>query len=233
MFYSVYIGRTPGIYTTWSKCQEQVSKYSGAKFKKFSSLEEAKYFLEFGKEKNNNIKKKKSVSTVVNLVSPKTVSKSCSPDILYIYTDGSCPGNGKKDCRGGVGVHFKDSKHEDISYACHDSPTNQKMELLAIQKALETILPSKEQYKRIELYTDSQYSIDCLTKYIVIWNKNNWKTSKNDIVKNKEIIQEIEKLKVQFENLYFIHINSHTGKDDQHSLGNERADRLAFSAASE
>ena len=226
MFYSVYSGRTPGIYTTWSQCQEQVSKYPGAKFKKFSNQEEAKYFLEFGEEKNKNIKKKK-------LMSPTNVSKDYSPDVLYIYTDGSCPGNGKKGCRGGVGVHFKDSKHDDISYGCQDNPTNQKMELLAIQKALETILPYKEQYKKIELHTDSQYSIDCLTKYIVIWSKNNWRTSKNETVKNKEIIQEIQRLKIQFENLSFIHINSHTGKQDQHSLGNEQADRLAFLAASD
>lgn len=231
MFYSVHLGRIPGIYTTWTQCQEQVSKYPGAKFKKFSNQKEAKYFLEFGEEKTK-INKKNPVVVVPKLESPKTISKDCSPEVLYIYTDGSCPGNGKKGCRGGVGVHFKDSKHEDISYCCYDSPTNQKMELLAIQKALETVLPCKEQYKRIELYTDSKYSIDCLTKYIVIWNKNNWKTTKNEPVKNKEIIQAIEKLKIQFKNLSFIHINSHTGKQDQHSLGNEQADRLAFSAAS-
>ena len=133
-------------------------------------------------------------------VFPQTMSKECSSDVLYIYTDGSCPGNGKKGCRGGVGIHFNHSKHSDISDSHYDDPTNQKMELLAIQKALEIILPFKEEYNTIELYTDSQYSIDCLIKYILIWKKKNWRTTKNEPVKNKEIIQSIEKLKIQFKN---------------------------------
>lgn len=231
MFYSVHLGRIPGIYNTWSQCQEQVSKYPGAIFKKFSDQEEAEYFLEYGQERTKF--KKKNIVVIPQNSTEKTVSDYCSSDILYIYTDGSCPGNGKKGCRGGIGVHFSNSKHQDISDCCLDSPTNQKMELLAIQRALEMVLPYQEKYKTIQLYTDSKYSIDCVIKYIVNWNKNNWKTSKNEPVKNKEIIQAIEKLKIQFNNLSFIHINSHTGKQDQHSLGNEQADKLAFSAASE
>lgn len=44
-YYAVRIGREPGIYTDWFECCEQVMKYSGAVYAKFSSLEEAKAFL--------------------------------------------------------------------------------------------------------------------------------------------------------------------------------------------
>lgn len=226
MFYSVYLGRQPGIYTSWDKCQQQVSKFPGAKFKKFSSQSEAQYFLETGiipvlEDKVSNCKIEKDESQIEN------------SDILNIYTDGSCPGNGKMKCRGGIGVHFSNSKHPDISESCEEHPTNQKMELLAIERALQEVIPYQSNYQSIQLYTDSQYSIDCVTKYISNWIKNNWKTSKNEPVKNKDIIKSIYQIKLKFKNLSLHHINSHTGKQDQHSLGNEKADKLAFRAATE
>lgn len=225
MYYSVHIGRKPGIYSSWSECQQQVSKFSGAIYKKFSSREEAEYFLQSGQIPGPP----KRVVPVLPEV-PKITNNT---DILYIYTDGSCPGNGKDGCRGGIGVHFSDSKHEDISQPWNDHPTNQKMELMAIQKALGQVFPDQDKYTSIQLYTDSQYSIDCVTKFISHWLKNNWINSKHEPVKNKEIIQSIYELKIQFKNLSLNHINSHTGKQDQHSLGNDKADQLAYRAATQ
>ena len=223
MYYSVHLGRKPGIYSSWSECQQQVSKFSGAIYKKFSSREEAEYFLQSGQ-----IPRPQKKVVPVLPESQKVIPKS---DILYIYTDGSCPGNGKDGCQGGIGVYFRDSNYKDISEPWNDHPTNQKMELIAIQKALEKVYPDQDKYTSIQLYTDSQYSIDCVTKYISHWIKNNWINSKHEPVKNKEIIQSIYELKIQFKNLSLNHINSHTRKQDQHSLGNERADQLAFKAA--
>ncbi len=40
--YVVWAGFKPGIYTSWPECQKQVSGFSGAKYKGFPSLEEAK-----------------------------------------------------------------------------------------------------------------------------------------------------------------------------------------------
>ncbi|CAM3823279.1 hypothetical protein MALU111345_21560 [Marinicrinis lubricantis] len=46
----VWIGRKPGIYTTWPECQEQVNKYFEAKYKSFSSKKEAEQALNDGWE---------------------------------------------------------------------------------------------------------------------------------------------------------------------------------------
>lgn len=43
--YAVKKGRTPGIYYTWADCQKQTSGYSGAVFKSFSTVDEAKAYL--------------------------------------------------------------------------------------------------------------------------------------------------------------------------------------------
>nr|QBK90161.1 MAG: ribonuclease H [Pithovirus LCPAC102] len=54
-YYVVKIGRTPGIYTTWYQCNENVNKFSGAIYKKFTSLKKAEDWINDGIEKNNNI----------------------------------------------------------------------------------------------------------------------------------------------------------------------------------
>lgn len=48
-YYAVLIGRNPGIYLTWDACKIEVEGFEGAKYKSFSSLAEAKAYLN-GKE---------------------------------------------------------------------------------------------------------------------------------------------------------------------------------------
>ena len=45
-YYAVKEGRKTGIYETWDECQTQVKGYSNAKYKKFSTYEEALGFIE-------------------------------------------------------------------------------------------------------------------------------------------------------------------------------------------
>ncbi|GAV02111.1 hypothetical protein RvY_12714-2 [Ramazzottius varieornatus] len=44
--YAVRVGRTPGIYKTWDECAEQVKAFSGARYKKFKTIEEAQAFID-------------------------------------------------------------------------------------------------------------------------------------------------------------------------------------------
>lgn len=54
-FYAVKKGRKTGIFDTWAECQAQVTGYSGATYKSFSTLEEAKNFL---KDNESRVPKK-------------------------------------------------------------------------------------------------------------------------------------------------------------------------------
>ena len=40
-YYVVWVGKVPGIYTSWGECQQQVNQFTGAKFKAFESRSEA------------------------------------------------------------------------------------------------------------------------------------------------------------------------------------------------
>ena len=44
-YYAVRIGRKPGIYNSWAECEKEVKGYSGAEYKSFLSIEEAKKYL--------------------------------------------------------------------------------------------------------------------------------------------------------------------------------------------
>ncbi|KFL42585.1 hypothetical protein CH76_11480 [Lysinibacillus sp. BF-4] len=48
-FYAVRVGRTPGVYTTWAACTEQVKGFSGAVYKSFTTKQEAEAFIEGAK----------------------------------------------------------------------------------------------------------------------------------------------------------------------------------------
>src|SRR5699024_10496979 len=54
-YYAVKLGYNPGIFTTWKETQEQVSGYSGAVYKSFSTIEEAEEYLLVGDTSDNKI----------------------------------------------------------------------------------------------------------------------------------------------------------------------------------
>ena len=99
--------------------------------------------------------------------------------------------------------------------------TNNRMELLAPIKALQGIKTGS----KIKVYTDSQYVKNGITEWINIWLNNNWKTSKKEDVKNKDLWIELYNLTKSF-NIQWIWVKAHDGN----SL-NEEVDLLAKRAA--
>ena len=142
---------------------------------------------------------------------------------INIYTDGACINNGKKNAKAGIGIYISDDFT--ISEKLIGLPTNQRAELYAILKALLVI--DILNYKNINIYTDSMYSINCITKWVKGWKKNGWKDSKKKDVKNKDLIDNIDKIYSKYNHIHFNHVEAHTNKTDIHSIGNDKADKLA------
>jgi len=137
-------------------------------------------------------------------------------DKIYIFTDGSSRGNPGP---GGYGVvmKFKDKVKELSQGFTHT--TNNRMELLALIVALEAIKTTKYP---IEVYSDSKYVIDSITKgWVFNWeNKSNFGGKKNsDLWKRYLSIHD------NF-NITFNWVKGHNGHPE-----NERCDYLATSAA--
>ena len=133
---------------------------------------------------------------------------------IIIYTDGACSGNPGK---GGWGAILKYGNHTKEISGYAELTTNNKMELQAVIEALKLI---KKDYD-IEIFTDSNYVKDGITKWINTWKLNNWKTSKRESVKNKELWLELDELRQKY-NINWNWVKGHA--DDEL---NNRVDELA------
>lgn len=140
-------------------------------------------------------------------------------DRVEIYTDGACSGN---PGIGGWGAYltYKDNVKELSGSA--ENTTNNRMELVAAIEGLKILKKSS----KVNLYTDSVYLKDGITKWIFNWQKNNWKNANKKDVKNKDLwIQLLEV--VNKHDINWIWVKGHEG-----NKGNEIADNLATSAIS-
>ena len=99
--------------------------------------------------------------------------------------------------------------------------TNNRMELLAPINALKEM----KQNEQIEIYTDSQYVKLGITGWINKWVLNNWKTSKKEDVKNKDLWVELYNLNETL-NVKWNWVKAHAG-----NTMNEKVDQLAKKAA--
>jgi len=150
---------------------------------------------------------------------------------ITVYTDGSCmKAHGTIKC--GYGIHFPNGELKDVGKPFLKKPlTNQRSELYAIYKAIKKITENL-QFDTISVYSDSEYSIKSLTVWIKNWKKNDWKTANNKDVLNQDLIKKIDKIMQKYpKQISFTHVRSHTGKTDQHSIGNDKADKLANAGA--
>lgn len=105
---------------------------------------------------------------------------------IQIWTDGACsknPGQG-----GWAAMIRRGSNESTVSGSCPDT-TNNRMELMAVIKGLE-MLESKES---ATLYSDSQYVVNGITKWIAKWKRNQWK-SQSGAVKNRDLWERLDQL---------------------------------------
>lgn len=142
-------------------------------------------------------------------------------DEVTIYTDGACSGNPGPGGWGAI-LMYKDIKKE-ISGSKKDT-TNNVMELTAVIEALKLL----KHPCSVSLYSDSAYVVNAfLQKWIVSWQKNNWKTADKSDVKNKELWQELLEL-TNIHTVEFIKVKGHSDNEF-----NNRCDELARKAIKE
>lgn len=107
--------------------------------------------------------------------------------IVEIYTDGACKGNPGP---GGWGVLLRCEGQEKTLHGGEAHTTNNRMELMAAIKGLESLKRPCE----VDLYTDSQYLRQGMMSWMAGWKKKGWKNSKNEPVKNIDLWKALDDL---------------------------------------
>ena len=104
---------------------------------------------------------------------------------VEIFTDGACSGNPGP---GGWGVVLRWNGVEKELSGGERETTNNRMEMMAAIKALESL----KRAVPVDLYTDSTYVRDGITKWLHGWKANGWKTAAKKPVKNQDLWQRLE-----------------------------------------
>jgi len=137
--------------------------------------------------------------------------------IQSIYTDGACTGNPGPG-GWGVVIYFNDGSIHEIGEPC-DCTTNNRMEIEAAIAALR-YLQTSEKNEQITLYTDSEYLINCVTKWVTGWKAKGWKKADGKPVVNQDLLVTLDELNSH--HIKWQHVRGHSG-----NVGNERCDMIA------
>ncbi len=144
---------------------------------------------------------------------------------VRIYTDGACsenPGPG-----GWAAVLNTASKCSTIS-GNEKLTTNNRMELKAVVEVFKKIL-SKPRRPDIQydIFSDSAYVVNTINNnWLEVWQKNNWQTTKHEDVKNKDLWEEFNELRLKADTLG-VCITLHKIKGHSGNTFNELVDKLA------
>lgn len=143
-----------------------------------------------------------------------------SSNTVRIYTDGSCIGNPGP---GGWGVVLIYRNAEKRLSGGEEETTNNRMELQAVIEGLKAL----KRPCHVEVYTDSQYLRNGMTKWMAGWLRSNWRTSGGGHVKNVDLWSELNR-EVTKHIVSWNWVAAHKG-----DTYNEIADREAKRAAHE
>ena len=150
-----------------------------------------------------------------------------------IFCDGSARGNGQKGARAGYGVAvLLDGyifKKISVKLPAEEQQTNQRAELQAFFHAFRIV---KERQSPTTIYTDSMYSINCITVWAPGWIKKGWKKADGKPVLHQDIIEPMVALYEEIKPLLMIkHVKGHQTGNTYEAQGNNLADELATQAA--
>lgn len=138
-----------------------------------------------------------------------------TPDKVEIYTDGACKGNPGP---GGWGALLCYKGQEKELFGGEAGTTNNRMELMAVIKALATL----NRPCHVVVYTDSQYVQKGISEWIHGWKARGWVTAAKAPVKNADLWQQLDAERNRHLSVEWRWVKGHAG----HTF-NERADQLA------
>ena len=141
-------------------------------------------------------------------------------DKVEIYSDGACRGNPGP---GGWGAILDYRGQSKSIYGYEADTTNNRMELTAVIKALESLKRNCD----VKIFTDSKYVMQGCQSWMSNWKRNGWKTAAKKEVKNVDLWKTLDEA-LQVHNIEWQWVKGHSGIE-----GNEIADQLANQAIDE
>ena len=137
---------------------------------------------------------------------------------VEIFTDGACKGNPGP---GGWGVLLRMGNHEKELSGAELDTTNNRMEMMAVIKGLSALIEPCQ----VDLYSDSKYVLDGMTKWVEGWQRRGWINASKKPVRNADLWHELIDVAATHQ-IEWNWIKGHSGHPE-----NERVDQLASAEA--
>ena len=162
--------------------------------------------------------------------------------VLHVFTDGACPNNGKKNANAAWGALLvSDDGYVVLDRFSGQIPlsepqTNQRSELTALLRGLEVAekcLARDPDLKKIQLWSDSEYSINCASVWGPKWKSRGWKKQGGEIQHLDLIRVLVEKTISLGFKIEYRWLKGHKGGQSQYAfpwMFNHQVDALANSA---
>jgi ribonuclease HI len=141
---------------------------------------------------------------------------------VELYTDGACSGNPGPGGWAFILRHPSSGKELEASGAEAET-TNNRMELIAVVRGLETL----KKASHVTLYTDSVYVGKGLSEWLARWKANGWRRREGKQwkeVKNEDLWRRLDEL-IERHELKYVRVAGHSGHPE-----NDRCDELAVAA---
>ena len=236
-YYVVWKGITPGIYDSWPAAKSETDGRADAQFMGFPSKAEAEAAYQssytkalMGRSMNKSpISHSNNSKPSTNNTNSTNLNSNNSTADIQIYCDGACSPNPGKS---GTGIAIYENINEKIQltslwYGLYQANgTNNTAELNGLLKSFEIAQKYVAQHKKVQVLSDSRYSIDCITKWAKGWQAKGWTRGKGEEIKNLELIKQCFSLYQPLKNqLTISHVKGHANIE-----GNELSDRMAVLA---
>lgn len=217
-FYAVGVGQVPGIYETWAGpggAEAQVKGFPGARYKGFSSLDDAQTWMN---EFTGTWERKKETPLNMDDENADDETAANGKDIR-IYTDGGCINNPGP---GGYGVVLlRGNKRIELSGGFRHT-TNNRMELTACIEGLKHL----ETRSSVVIFSDSRYVVNGIEKgWAKRWRSKGWMRTPDQPAENADLWRQLLDL-CDTHDVEFSWVRGHAGNPE-----NERCDKLATRAA--
>lgn len=222
-YYVVWKGAKTGVFDNWGEVQRLTAGRSDAQFMGFPSKPEAEQAFadSYTKALMNRAKSSSGSKPAPYSAnkSPKAVSNDAD---INIYCDGACsPNPGKSGT--GIAVYVQSSLTELWFGLYEANGTNNTAELNGMLEAFKLAKSYIAKGKKVQVLSDSKYSIDSITKWASGWQKKGWKKSDGQPIKNPELVQACFSLYQEIKShLSISHVKGHANIE-----GNELSDRMA------
>lgn len=143
---------------------------------------------------------------------------------VRVFVDGACSENPGP---GGWAAVFNTDRGCKILSGHEKETTNNRMELMSVVRTMEKVHKSGSRKNSYEIFSDSAYVVNSINNgWIEVWQQNNWKTTRKEDIKNKDLWSRYLRVRKALEEshikLTITKVKGHSG-----NTFNEYADKVA------